>query len=138
EPDEREPPAGRRGAAHDGLRESQHAVSERVGAIEKHQREQRYSGPDEGENPEQDGADTAQQQHPPVLCECVQQQTRDWWTSNMCHDRPPSVVRRPALSWAERAGQTCEGIGQCAIERPDTASAREQWADTLLPRRRRA
>jgi hypothetical protein len=33
----------RRGAAHDGFRERQHAVRERVGALEKHQREQRYS-----------------------------------------------------------------------------------------------
>src|SRR5215470_17904265 len=92
--DEREPPAWRRGAAHDRLRERQHAVSEREGAVEQHQREQRYSRPDEGEDPEQDGADAAQEQQPPMFGEGVQQQTRQRWTSNVCHDRPPSVLRR--------------------------------------------
>jgi len=46
---EREPPARRGGAAHNGLRDREHAVNERVGAVEEHQREQRYSRPDEGE-----------------------------------------------------------------------------------------
>src|SRR4029450_8175191 len=85
---EREPPARRRSTAHDGLRERQHAVSEREGAVEKYQREQRYSRPDEGEHPEQDGADAAQEQQPPILGKGVQQQTRDWGASNVCHDRP--------------------------------------------------
>src|SRR6266540_1120555 len=97
----REPPARRRGAAHDRFRERQHAVNEREGAVEEHQREQRYSGPDEGKHPEQDGADAAQEQQPPVLGEGVQQHA--WpkrWIGDVCHDGPPSVLRRPALVFA--------------------------------------
>jgi hypothetical protein len=41
-----------------------------------------------GEHPEQDGADAAQEQQPPILGKGVQQQTRDWGASNVCHDRP--------------------------------------------------
>jgi hypothetical protein len=29
-------------------------------------------------------------------------------------------------------------LDKCGIEEPDPADAREHWADTLLPRRRRA
>src|SRR6266481_1273842 len=38
-----------------------------------------------------------------MLGECVEQQTRHWGTSNVCHDRPPSMLRRPALTgpWGE-------------------------------------
>src|SRR5262249_43225175 len=105
---------------HDRLRERQHAVGERVGAVEKHQREQRYSRPDEGEYPEQDGADAAQQQQPPMLGKCVEQQTRHWGTSNVCHDRPPSMFAPTSLigPCGEAIRQMREGIGEPTTENP--------------------
>src|SRR5438477_12034468 len=73
EADEREPPAVAHVAAHEGIRERQHAVDQREGAPEQHERDECDAGPGEGEHAEDDRGDAAQQQQPPVSSECLHQ-----------------------------------------------------------------
>src|SRR4029079_203517 len=118
-----------------------HAVREREGAVEENERDERYAGPGESENAEDDGDDPAQQDEPPVLREDRQDQAPSGDGSGRGrsrHEQPPVLPcawcrpgPKQALSYyhAARADRWCPEAGGCdqpafSVAQPRCASQR--------------